>query len=111
MNQMMAYYKISSRSTKWWKRIYYFLLEATIHNSYLLQKQANFRKASFLNFKVQLLYELAGIAQPFIHMHHIVSTLEGIVTIESEKYILIDSIFVLSVSPNIIKRWLIFLYI
>lgn len=54
-DQMKSTYSVGRRSKKWWLRIFYFLLDASITNSYLLYCQnPNVTKLSNLEFRVSV---------------------------------------------------------
>ena len=38
MDQMVGYYMLHHRSQKWWRRIFYYLLATSVHNSYVVAK-------------------------------------------------------------------------
>ena len=39
-NQMISYYSFSHRSVKWWKRVFFHLIDTTIVNAYILYSQS-----------------------------------------------------------------------
>ena len=40
LDQLMAYYSFLHKSVKWWRKIFFWLLEVTVVNSYIIYKEA-----------------------------------------------------------------------
>lgn len=67
-DQMTGYYNIGRRSKKWWKRVFSYLVECSILNSYVLDSHVHasdhlargHRKRDFLAFRLELAKELVG---------------------------------------------------
>jgi len=62
-DQLMSYYNVGRRSTKWWKRIFAYLIEVACLNAYVLKThgQTGQRKTpSYLHFRLELLHGLIG---------------------------------------------------
>jgi len=65
MDQMTGYYQLDHRSTKWWRRLFFFMQMAAVHNSYIIAKDTNPDVArrewpSFQNFVEDLAEGLIG---------------------------------------------------
>ena len=41
MDQMIGYYMMHHRSTKWWRRIFHYLMMASAHNAYVVAQDSN----------------------------------------------------------------------
>ena len=67
-DQMEQYYNIERHSTKWWKRIFYYLVESAILNSYIMEAhvrpaehaQKGSARKDYLTFHLKLAVELIG---------------------------------------------------
>ena len=62
-DQLMSDYNVGRRSTKWWKRIFAYLIEVACLNAYVLRThgQTGQRKTpSYLHFRLELLHGLIG---------------------------------------------------
>ena len=44
LDKKMAYYSFLHKSVKWWQKVFFWLLEATVNNSYTLYKEAMKKK-------------------------------------------------------------------
>jgi len=53
-DQLMSYYKFKNKTIKVWKRVFFFLLEASIINSWILYKMKNNIKINGKNFRLSL---------------------------------------------------------
>jgi hypothetical protein len=67
-DQMVGYYMPNHRSKKWWRRIFFYFLSVTVHNSYLLAKrylpaEAMAKWPSYLRFFQAVSEGLIGNAQ------------------------------------------------
>lgn len=52
MNQQISYYQFNHSTKKWWKRIFYALLEIAIFNSFIIYRVCKNQKMKFLEFKL-----------------------------------------------------------
>ena len=67
-DQLHTYYNIGRRSTKWWKRIFFYIVECAILNAYVLDKYINpsehaslgRKKKDTLGFRLELIASLIG---------------------------------------------------
>ena len=52
-DQMTGYYTLEHRSKKWWRRIFFYLMVASVHNSYIIAKDCHYAetKAKYPTFK------------------------------------------------------------
>ena len=41
LDQMMAYYNFERKSVKWWRKVFFWVLEAMVTNSYVLYREAD----------------------------------------------------------------------
>ena len=55
-DQMISYYSFSHRTVKWWKRVFFHLIDTTIVNAYILYSQStqSSRKLTHVNFRIEL---------------------------------------------------------
>ena len=55
-DQMISYYSFSHRSVKWWKHVFFHLIDTTIVNAYILYSQStqSSRKLTHVNFRIEL---------------------------------------------------------
>lgn len=60
MNQSISYYNRNTRSRKWWKKVFYFLLESSINNANIVYNKINSSEISNLDFRKDLLDEIFG---------------------------------------------------
>ena len=58
-DRQRKYYNLGRRSYRWYRRIFFYLLEVTIHNSYILSKKVN-KKCEPLDFRLNLVTQLIG---------------------------------------------------
>ena len=64
-DQLLLYYGFSHRSVKWWKRVFFHLLDLTLVNSHILFKTAINSKMSLLDFRVAVATALLdGLERP-----------------------------------------------
>ena len=70
-DQMLLYYGFSYRSVKWWKRVFFHLLDLALVNSYILYKAVTkSKKIKQLQFRVSVAKSLTeGLERPH-HRHH-----------------------------------------
>ena len=69
-NQLLLYYGFSHRSVKWWKRVFFHLLDVTLVNSHILYKVATQKKMTQLDFRLSVAKSLTeGLERPH-HRHH-----------------------------------------
>ena len=67
-DQMQTYYNVRRRSKKWWKRIFFYFLECSILNAYILDSfihtvehaQVGRQKRDMLQFRQELVNQLIG---------------------------------------------------
>ena len=60
-DQAMSYYYCGRRSIKWWKRVFFYLLEVSCLNAYILKYYGvTGKKQSFLDFRMALASQLIG---------------------------------------------------
>lgn len=59
-DQNRRYYNLALKSVKWWRYLFWFLLDATIINSFILYKETVAKPVSHLQFRLQLSKELIG---------------------------------------------------
>ena len=67
-DQLQTYYNIGRHSTKWWKRVFFYLVECAILNSYVMDghlrnvehTQRGRKKRDVLQFRLELASELIG---------------------------------------------------
>jgi len=59
-DQFLSYYGFTRRTNKWWKRVFFHLLDTAVVNAYILhtQKQSTERKLTHVQFRIQLAKEL-----------------------------------------------------
>ena len=50
-DQLLLYYGFSHRSVKWWKRVFFHLLDLTLMNAHILFKAATGSRMSQLDFR------------------------------------------------------------
>jgi hypothetical protein len=60
LDQLQSYYSMARKSRRWWPRLAWWLIDMCIINSYKLYKLKNNSKISLLQFREQLMHELAG---------------------------------------------------
>ena len=69
MDQMIGYYMMHHRSTKWWRRIFHYLMMASAHNAYVVAQDSNpdMVQSEWPNMKgVDLMDQMIG----YYMMHH-----------------------------------------
>ena len=67
-DQLIGFYNIGRRSTKWWKLIFAYIIECSLLNAYILEKDAKtlehvlrgHKKRDFLRFRIEVAEELIG---------------------------------------------------
>jgi len=60
-DQRRGYYSVSSRSKRWWLRMFYFLFDTAVMNAHALHSSVHPTGVlSQLNFRVELLRQLLG---------------------------------------------------
>ena len=66
----LLYYGFSHRSVKWWKRVFFHLIDVALVNSHILYKVATQSKITQLDFRVSVAKSLIeGLKRPR-HRHH-----------------------------------------
>ena len=69
-DQLVLYYVFSHRSVKWWKRVFFHLLDLSLVNSHILYKAATSSRITQLDFRVAVAKSLQeGLERPR-HRHH-----------------------------------------
>ena len=69
-DQLVLYYGFSHRPVKWWKRVFFHLLDVTLVNSHILYKAATQKNMSQLDFRISVAKGLfEGLERPH-HRHH-----------------------------------------
>ena len=66
MDQMMAYYAFDRKSIKWWRKVFFWLLEVAVNNAHVLYKShtSSARKMTLKEFRRELSVELCqGLVQ------------------------------------------------
>ena len=67
---MVLYYGFAHRSVKWWKRVFFHLLDLTLVNSHILYKAATSSRMTQLGFRLSVAKSLIeGLERPS-HRHH-----------------------------------------
>jgi len=63
-DQMVSYYSFSHRTVKWWRRVFFHLIDTAIVNAYILYSESrqSSRKLTHVNFRVELAKGLLGQA-------------------------------------------------
>ena len=69
-DQMIMYYGFSHRSVKWWKRVFFHLLDVALVNGYILYKAATESKKTQLQFRLSVAMSLIEGLQRPRHRHH-----------------------------------------
>ena len=59
-DQNRRYYNLTLKAVKWWRYLFWFLLDVSIINSFLLYKETVEKPTSHLQFRLQLSEELIG---------------------------------------------------
>ena len=60
LNQYCASYRYPHRTSKWWKSLFFQILEISLANSYILYKKVLKNKISFRDFRVKVALKLVG---------------------------------------------------
>ena len=69
-DQILLYYGFSHRSVKWWKRVFFHLLDVALVNSHILYKAATQSRMTQLDFRLSVAKTLTeGLERPR-HRHH-----------------------------------------
>lgn len=64
-DQLILYYGFSHRSVKWWKRVFFHLLDVALVNAHILFKITTGSKISQLNFRISVAKSLLqGLERP-----------------------------------------------
>ena len=60
MDQMMAYYSFQRKSIKWWRKVFFWLLEVVVNNAHVLYKThtSSTRKLTLKEFRRELAVQL-----------------------------------------------------
>ena len=59
-NQLTSFYFANKKSIKWYKKVFIYLLDACITNSFILYKKVEGNKIGLLDFKINIIYSLKG---------------------------------------------------
>ena len=66
-DQNVGYYGVFNRkSYKWWKKIFYWIIEVTQHNAHILQVLATGKSSSFVEFKRELITQLIDLSAQYL---------------------------------------------
>ena len=57
-NQLISYYEINRKTYKWWKRIFYHLIDVTIVNSFIIYKKINNTSITQKNYRLEIVREI-----------------------------------------------------
>ena len=57
-DQMVLYYGYAHRTTKWWKRVFFHLVDLCLVNTHILYNETNTNKLTQLEFRIQVATEL-----------------------------------------------------
>jgi len=72
-NQLISYYELDKRTLKWWKRIFFHLIDLCIVNSWILYKLKTNKIISQLNFRINIIEHIKdkyNIIIPKPHIFH-----------------------------------------
>jgi len=58
VNQSSSFHTYKNRNKKWWKRVFYFLIDVSITNSFILMELNKKRKLDMIEFRKKLIYQL-----------------------------------------------------
>ena len=67
-DRQRKFYNLGRRSTRWYRRVYFYLLEVTIHNAYIVKCQVDQEKSSPLEFRINLVTQLVGSIRTTRHV-------------------------------------------
>ena len=63
LDQMMAYYSFLHKSVKWWRKVFFWVLEAAVVNSYIIYKELarerDERPVAHIGFRRKLIEDLS----------------------------------------------------
>ena len=60
-DQLRGYYAIGTKSRKWWRYLFWFCVDVSIVNGFILERKAiNHRSRTQLDFRVELAKDLIG---------------------------------------------------
>jgi len=62
-NQLVSYYCIEKKSKKWYKKIFYYALELTLINSFIVYKNSSNSNISLLDYKGIIIKKLLGVSE------------------------------------------------
>ena len=57
-NQLISYYEINRKTYKWWKRIFYHLIDVSIVNSFIIFKKINNTSITQKNYRLEIVREI-----------------------------------------------------
>lgn len=58
VNQFASYYSFNRKSLRWWKKIFYFLIEVAISNAIIIKEEKEHKKINNLEFRKKLMLQL-----------------------------------------------------
>jgi len=64
-NQLCSYYVSNRKTIKWYRKIFFYVIEACLVNSYILYKMNKNKKMSLLNFQLAIIQGLSNIYLDF----------------------------------------------
>lgn len=73
LDQLVSYYSFSRRSVKWWKKVFFHLVDAAIVNAYILHTVTHgTKKLTHVQFRIEVAKELllSQFSQPFTSSTH-----------------------------------------
>ena len=57
-NQLISYYEINRKTYKWWKKIFYHLIDVSIVNSFIIFKKINNTSITQKNYRLEIVREI-----------------------------------------------------
>jgi len=54
IDRVLAYYNFSRKTKKWWKNIFFYLLDITISNCCVIYKKSHLHQMSYLDFRIHI---------------------------------------------------------
>jgi len=64
-NQLCSYYLSNRRSIKWYRKIFFYVIEASLVNSYIFYKTKNIQKTDLMNFQLSVIQGLTKVPLNF----------------------------------------------
>jgi len=62
LDQVLAYYSFDRKTNKWWKNIFFYVLDVSLSNACVIYRQSH-RNTSYLNFRIEV---IRGLLQPLL---------------------------------------------